>query len=763
VDLYDLGQSMGIDVSPTLVMHNLTPSEAGEIIAECAAAEGLKFTDELVAKIVFDLTKDGQIRPPELQIVCTALTVNFTLKHYNELGGAKGILESYLTLTLETCVDQHLARLVLRQMCDFERQAKAEPKTRDEFVETVGSSQEDSAAMTHRVQLVLEHLVRSRLAVIVNGKASLIHDYWVSVIQEVTVHDRSEQENADELLKRHLYDIGAGFSSTLSSRQLSIVRRSAKRELLDTPEAASLIRKSVRRLWILRGLATAALVIFCFFGIRSSNVVWERQVLADPGTATPVSLHVQPSGRRVVITPMVREDQMSKLSVWDTDGGKKLAEYTADSWFLSPGADVLLYSNAGQSYFTDLNQLTQKSYSQSLNAKGSLEFSKSSHCALYSLRNTGVSGFPGKITGVNQLQLWSVPEGRSLGQAHIQAQYVTPVFTSDGCDLVVFHSREKTSTLVSESGYSLVWKGRTWIWSNKKSMPEPLFADARQSSAAVDTEGQYLATSESEDVSTVKIWNLRTRQSEVERTVSLGPHIWEGMRFGPGSKYVVLVTASGSKEDDKVRILRSSDLQESPLTRDQQLMECGIVRPDFESVGYFLWAIPNHGGYIWDASSSDPSFLSGFDMSDLAGCTVSSDRSYVVVLRKGGSAELWRFNGTKVANLQVRGANSVGWTEQGTTVKLEKDTGEILLFDLDGNILARLPAPGERKEVAGNYGVHIFSTKDSSNLSFQPACGHALLWTLDGRVVKYTRRFRVFDLPYTVPFFWHRSTESCEM
>ena len=198
LDLYDLGATMGIEVRPTLMLHNFSPDEAKDVISECAAEEGLTFTDELVAKIVSDLTKEGQIRPPELQIVCTALTANFTLRHYNELGGAKGILESYLTLTLETCVDQSLARLILRQMCDFERQAKAEPKTTDELAAAVGPRQDDSGATLRLVQLVVDHLVRSRLAVIVNGKVSLIHDYWVSVIHDITAHDRSEQEKADD-------------------------------------------------------------------------------------------------------------------------------------------------------------------------------------------------------------------------------------------------------------------------------------------------------------------------------------------------------------------------------------------------------------------------------------------------------------------------------------------------------------------------------------------------------------------------------------
>ena len=254
LDLYDLGGTMGVEVRPTLMLHNFSADEARDVIAECAAEEGLSFTDELVGKIVSDLLKEGQIRPPELQIVCTALTANFTLRNYNKLGGAKGILESYLTLTLETCIDQQLARLILRQMCDFERHAKAEPKTAAEFAQAIGPQKDDSGATARIVQLVLDHLVHSRLAVTVNGKVSLIHDYWVSVIQDITAHDKSEREKADELLRGHLYEMEAGFSSTLSSKQLRLVRRFSNRDLLNTREATRLLRKSAFRLWVFRSI-----------------------------------------------------------------------------------------------------------------------------------------------------------------------------------------------------------------------------------------------------------------------------------------------------------------------------------------------------------------------------------------------------------------------------------------------------------------------------------------------------------------------------
>ena len=169
-------------------------------------------------------------------------------------------------------------------MCDCERQAKAEPKTTDELANAVGPRQDDSGQTSRLVQLVVEHLVRSRLAVIVSGKVSLIHDYWVSVIHDIAAHDRSEQEKADELLRRHLYEMEAGYSATLSWKQLNRVRRFANTDLLGTQDAARLLKKSVLRMWTLVGVVVGGFLILFFVGVRSSTLVWEMAVVFDPGT-----------------------------------------------------------------------------------------------------------------------------------------------------------------------------------------------------------------------------------------------------------------------------------------------------------------------------------------------------------------------------------------------------------------------------------------------------------------------------------------------
>jgi hypothetical protein len=51
---------------------------------------------------------------------------------------------------------------------------------------------------------------------------------------------------------------------------------------------------------------------------------------------------------------------------------------------------------------------------------------------------------------------------------------------------------------------------------------------------------------------------------------------------------------------------------------------------------------------------------------------------------------------------------------------------------------------------------------DPGGVSFDPTCGSALIWTYDGRVLRYTKKLKIFDLPCPIPFFWHRPGSGCE-
>jgi serine/threonine protein kinase len=759
LDLYDLGAAMGIDVRPTLILRNFSPDEAKEVIQECAAKEALSLTDELVGTIVTDLTKEGQVRPPELQIVCTALTANFTVRHYKELGGAKGILESYLDLTIETSADQRIARLLLRQMCDFERRAKADPKTASELAQAIGPQPDDLETSARVVQQVLDHLARSRLAVMVAGKFGLIHDYWVSLIYDATIHDRSEQEKANELLRRHLHELETGLSSVLGSKQLRLVRRFANRDLLCTQEATRLLRKSAVRLWVSRSIAASTFVAVVVVALISSSVVWQVTALVNAGTERLFERRFLRDAGWLVLSPWSSEGQgRYSISVWNIKNGRRVSEFTADARALFPRGDWLLYSDRDRAYLVDLKRKSKSTFPHTFEDAGRIQFSRSAHCAFYS----SSVGTGEKLDGASQkLQLWSLPGGNLLGTARLRATHIYPVFVSDTCDRAVFLSGEGALRVASRNALGTRRTFRPWIWISSEAQPKPLAAIVLGASVNEELKSVITFEQNNQGVSKVRLWDLQSGIPGLVRPVDLGT-FFGGVGFGPDGQFAVLYTDEPPDlfaPDPRVRganvkIVRTSDLQEAQLTKDRRLVRCGIGGDEFdsESVGLMLWSIPGHGGYIWDASGSDPLPLKGMDSSSVIECEASFDRSNLVLLRKGGSVELWSLKGNKVADLRAGGpSDHVDWTLQGTAVPLVRDTGEIMLFDLKGDPLAKLSVPGPRQ-----------ISSDVSTVSFDPTCNYLLFWTQDGRVLKYTKKLKVFDLPYPIPFFWHRLNSTCE-
>ena len=596
----------------------------------------------------------------------------------------------------------------------------------------------------------------------VNDKVSLIHDYWVSVIQDVTAHDKSEREKADELLRGHLYEVEAGFSSTLSSKQLLLVRRFSNRDLLNTREATRLLRKSAIRLWVSRGIAVGVLLVLFLVGVRSSNVVWEMTVLSDPGTTHAFERQFLKDIGRLVMTPETYGAQKrSSITVWNIGNGTRQSEFTADAWAIQPQSDLLLYSDAGRTYFKDLRQLTTAPFPHAFSDGNKVTFSRSSRCAMYASSPSNGQGSAKGPLGTIQIQLWSVKDGTLIGSSHLQASGGYPSFVSDTCDFAVFDSVEGFSQITAGDSTLTLPRGRPWIWHPKEARLKPVMAAALVSTS-VSQESKSLVTLEAEehDIANVTLWDLNTGARQLGRRLNLGRADFDSIQFGPAGTYIVATTNTFSDEmadvPPRFHVLRASDLQEPMITKDQRLTKCDQAQSSSWATGYFLWSIPGQGGRIWDASSSEPLPLAGFQVSGIRSCSVSPDGSKLVVLRATGSAELWSLRGKKVADLPAGGASKqADWTLQGSAVKLERSTGEIMLFDLKGNPLAKLGAPGSSTQT-------MMRRAQIADVSFEPFCSHAVLFTSDGRVVKVQKRMKVFNLPYSLPLFWRRASSSCE-
>jgi len=102
----------------------LSRAQAARAIAEPAAMAGLQIDEALIKRILDDLTDQGNIDPPQLQIVCNALfdsrdeQAGLTAASYDQLGTAAQILSSYIESVMKrfNAADLRLAKEILTSL-----------------------------------------------------------------------------------------------------------------------------------------------------------------------------------------------------------------------------------------------------------------------------------------------------------------------------------------------------------------------------------------------------------------------------------------------------------------------------------------------------------------------------------------------------------------------------------------------------------------------------------------------------------------------
>jgi hypothetical protein len=356
-----------------------------------------------------------------------------------------------------------------------------------------------------------------------------------------------------------------------------------------------------------------------------------------------------------------------------------------------------------------------------------------------------------------------MPEGKLVGSASMTTVGLFPWFVSNKCDRAVLSSQVGKSQFVTQEfgGSTIIYK--LWLWDPHEGRPRPLLGkqtDPIGVGANEDSQSAVLIEKDNQGASTVRRVDLRSRR-EFARSVNLGVYWYANPHWTDGG-YILVGTyappdAAGFMEE-KFTVVRSSDLQEPPFVKDQYLIRCQGALPDNHSPTYLLGSVPGGAGFIWQVGATDPLPLHGIDSTDVRQCVISPDGSRFVLLKKNESAELWSLNGNRLADFRVGGAiGDVGWSLQGTSVRLMKETGEIMLFSKDGVPQAILPSPG----IQENYSEMEVDSGSGLDVSFRPSCDHIIVWTAKGRVVKYTKKLKVFGLPYLIPTGWHLSDSGC--
>src|SRR5262249_34747602 len=138
-------------LSNMLRVNNFSSAEAERVLRECAAHDGLAFPDNLATAVVSDLSHNNEVRPAELQIVCTTLrAMGLTVQDYDKLDRSSGIIAAYVKGAVEESPDSQAAMVILRALCSFETETRSQSLADAELISLLSNSGR-SPALASRV------------------------------------------------------------------------------------------------------------------------------------------------------------------------------------------------------------------------------------------------------------------------------------------------------------------------------------------------------------------------------------------------------------------------------------------------------------------------------------------------------------------------------------------------------------------------------------------------------------------------------------
>lgn len=273
---------------------NFSIEEASQVISECAGRDGVEASEEFALTVAGELAEGGLVRPTELQIVCTSLKRNLTMKAYRLSGGAKGIVSSYVNDAIAICSSPGTGKRILRALCDFKGHGKALPMTAIELRRTIVGSSDSQAqanvADSHPVepdidgsgiiQEILKQFERDRIVTSVlddykEHRYTLIHDYLVDAIALATAGSSTLNEKANQLLEYYRTEYIRDRSIRIPWRKLNFIKRNADKARLDELQLKRLIKASRLR------QAAIALLLASVAVLPAATFVYIRDKIAN--------------------------------------------------------------------------------------------------------------------------------------------------------------------------------------------------------------------------------------------------------------------------------------------------------------------------------------------------------------------------------------------------------------------------------------------------------------------------------------------------
>ena len=227
----------------------LTRDEAYEAITAPAEMVGVRYETTLVDQLLGELMGSGgrNVSPPQLQLVCTALydqlppgEQEISLVMYNQLGGARGILQQYLANELDRFAPNERVLIDVLMGELITSQGTKKVKTATDLAFTLDVDQATTASL-------LERLTRARLLRMLkleSGETAyeLSHEY---LIRGIGLDTKAKARKAAKQLIEQEMENWKHFSTLMSEDKFKLIEPVRDELRLEAPVQGFLLRSAI--------------------------------------------------------------------------------------------------------------------------------------------------------------------------------------------------------------------------------------------------------------------------------------------------------------------------------------------------------------------------------------------------------------------------------------------------------------------------------------------------------------------------------------
>jgi HEAT repeat protein len=279
----------------TYQLKNFDTEQAKQIFSAAAKADGIPFELELIQAVIRELEVEEFIRPAELQVVGTRLKRKnvFTLNRYEALGGARGILSSYISDEIKQSPNEQIARLILRLMCADTVEIKSPTDlSMNDILHAISNGEQTANQQPSNrqeiIQAILNQFVAARVLIHTDDdKYNLAHDYLATYVHTATEGTETSTERANRMLKRYVAEYKEDPRTRIPFARAHWIQKYASADLASSEKSKELIKKSKTTFYSrLAGIVSALLLLVTvLYGFTASSYYVSFESFTNPDVA----------------------------------------------------------------------------------------------------------------------------------------------------------------------------------------------------------------------------------------------------------------------------------------------------------------------------------------------------------------------------------------------------------------------------------------------------------------------------------------------